>query len=206
MRALGLLLLWIVALPAAGKPCVDCHAGAAERSWALSKHGVIAGIEAGRERRRAPDCATCHLVEAKAPTAQHYSAKRTRAQAREAAMESCSACHSPRYATEQNAAAQRGLAIGEMKRREAEALVAVARTEISGEELAHVEKLFATLHDGNLRDLRLGLAHQSPDYQWWLGQAALDGSLLRIKGALGESRRLRQQSGVAAGPESPRAR
>ena len=106
-------------------------------------------------------------------------------------MESCRACHSPRYATEQNAAAQRGLAIGEIKRRAAEALVAVARTEISGEELAHVEKLFVTLHDGNLSDLRLGLAHQSPDYQWWLGQAALDGSLLRIKGALGEARRSR---------------
>ena len=190
MRALGLLLLWIVALPAAGKPCVDCHAGAAERSWALSKHGVIAGIEAGRERRRAPDCATCHLVEAKAPTAQHYSAKRTRAQAREAAMESCRACHSPRYATEQNAAAQRGLAIGEMKQREAAALLEAARKESAGAELARIETLYTALL-GNLRDLRLGLGHQSPDYQWWLGQAALDGSLLRIKGALGEARRAR---------------
>jgi hypothetical protein len=181
----------LVALPAAGKTCVECHAGSAERSWALSKHGVIDRIEAGRERRRAPDCAGCHVVEAQAPTAQHYAAKRTRAQAREAATESCRACHSPRYTTEQNAAAQRGLAIGEMKRREAEALVEAARKETAGEELARIEKLFATLRDKNLRDLRLGLAHQSPDYQWWLGQAALDGSLLRIKGALGEVRRNR---------------
>jgi mono/diheme cytochrome c family protein len=191
MRALGLFLLWLVALPAASKTCVECHAGSAERSWALSKHGVIDRIEAGRERRRAPDCAGCHVVEAQAPTAQHYAAKRTRAQAREAATESCRACHSPRYTTEQNAAAQRGLAIGEMKRREAEALVEAARKETAGEELARIEKLFATLRDKNLRDLRLGLAHQSPDYQWWLGQAALDGSLLRIKGALGEVRRNR---------------
>ncbi len=196
MRAQGLLLLWFVALPAAGKTCVDCHAGAAERSWALSKHGVIARIEAGRERKRAPDCADCHLVEAKVPAAKHYDTKRTRAQAREAAMESCRACHSPRYTTEQNAAAQRGLAIGEMKRREAEALVAAARKESSGEDLAHIEKLFATLRDKNLRELRLGLAHQSPDYQWWLGQAALDGSLLRIKGALGEARRGRAAAGT----------
>jgi len=51
VRALWLLLL--IALPAAaGRTCADCHAGAAERSWALSKHGVIARIEAGRERRR----------------------------------------------------------------------------------------------------------------------------------------------------------
>ncbi len=191
MRALGLLLLCLVTLPAAGKTCVDCHTGAAERSWALSKHGVIARIEAGRERRRAPDCAGCHVVEAQTPTAQHYDAKRTRKQAREAATETCRTCHSPRYTTEQNAAALRGLELGEMKRREAEALVEAARKETAGEELARIEKLFAILRDDNLRHLRLGLGHQSPDYQWWLGQAALDGSLLRIKGALGEARRAR---------------
>jgi mono/diheme cytochrome c family protein len=189
-QALWLLLL--IALPAAaGKSCVDCHAGAAERSWALSKHGVIARIESGRERKRAPDCAACHAFEAKAPTPPHYTKKTSRQQAREQATAGCGACHSPRYVTEQLAAAQRGLAIGEMKRREAEALVALARKELTATELAQVEKLFATLRDENLRKLRLGLAHQSPDYQWWLGQAALDGSLLRIKGALGEARRSR---------------
>jgi hypothetical protein len=206
MRALTLFLLWLVALPAVAKTCIDCHAGSAERSWALSKHGVIVHIEAGRERRRAPDCAGCHIVEAQAPTATHYAGKHSRAQAREAATESCRACHSPRYTTEQNAAAQRGLALGEMKRREAEALVEAARKETAGEELARIEKLFATLRDKNLRDLRLGLAHQSPDYQWWLGQAALDGSLLRIKGALGEARRLRLHTSTPAVPGSPLAR
>lgn len=76
-----------------------------------------------------------------------------------------------------------------MKRREAEALVELARKEMTATKLARIEKLFATLRDENLRDLRLGLGHQSPDYQWWLGQAALDGSPPRIKGALGEARR-----------------
>jgi len=189
-RALWLLLL--IALPAAaGKSCIDCHAGAAERSWALSKHGVIAHIEAGRERRRTPDCGACHTFEAKAPAPQHYVKKASRTEAREQATAGCGACHSPRYVAEQLAAAQRGLALGEMKGREAEALVELARKEMTATELAQVEKLFATLKDENLRDLRLGLAHQSPDYQWWLGQAALDGSLLRIKGALGEARRSR---------------
>jgi len=186
----ALWLLLLATLPAlAGKACVDCHAGAAERSWALSKHGVIARIEAGRERRRTPDCAACHAFEAKAPAPQHYAKKTSRTEAREQATAGCGTCHSPRYVAEQLAAAQRGLTIGEMKRREAEALVEVARKELTATELAQIEKLFATLRDDNLRELRLGLAHQSPDYQWWLGQAALDGSLLRIKGALGEARR-----------------
>ncbi|MFH1869783.1 MAG: hypothetical protein ABIK82_16040 [Pseudomonadota bacterium] len=191
-RALWLLLL--IALPAAaGKTCVDCHAGAAERSYALSKHGVIARIEAGRERRRTPDCGGCHGYEARAQAPQHYATKTSRNEARERASAGCGSCHAPRYVAEQLAAAQRGLAIGEMKRREAEAVVAAARKELSGEELAPIEALLATLRTEHLRDLRLGLAHQSPDYQWWLGQAALDGVLLRIKGALSEARRRDQR-------------
>ena len=129
------------------------------------------------------------MFEAKAPAPQHYLKKTARQEAREQAAAGCGACHSPRYVAEQLAAARRGLAIGEMKRREAEALVELARKEMTATELARIEKLFATLRDENLRDLRLGLGHQSPDYQWWLGQAALDGGLLRIKGALGEARR-----------------
>lgn len=194
MRAMLLLLLATAALPAvAAGPCTTCHAGSAERSHALSKHGVISRIEAGQARRRAPDCAACHAFEAAAPAPRHYAGDQARADARQQAVAACGACHSPRYAAEQLAAAQRGLALGEMKRREAEALAAAARKELAGPDLARIEKLLATLRDENLRDLRLGLAHQSPDYQWWLGQAALDGSLLRIKGALGEARRGRAE-------------
>ena len=41
-----LWLLLLATLPAlASKTCVDCHAGAAERSYALSKHGIIARSE-----------------------------------------------------------------------------------------------------------------------------------------------------------------
>ncbi len=190
MRAMLLLLFAAATLPAAAAgSCTTCHAGSAERSHALSKHGVIARIEAGQPRRRAPDCAACHTFEAAAPAPRHYASEKARAEARRQASAGCGACHSPRYAAEQLAAAQRGLALGEMKRREAETLASAAREELAGPDLAHVEKLLATLRDENLRDLRLGLAHQSPDYQWWLGQAALDGSLLRIKGALGEARR-----------------
>jgi mono/diheme cytochrome c family protein len=186
-----LALLLVLAPPpdAAGEPCAKCHAGAAERSYALSKHGVIARIEAWQARRRAPDCVACHGFEAGAPAPKHYRDAKARAEARRQASASCGTCHSPRYVAEQLAAAQRGLALGGMKQREADALAESARKEVKGPELAHIEKLLATLRNENLRDLRLGLAHQSPDYQWWLGQAALDGSLLRIKGALGEARR-----------------
>lgn len=196
MRRLTVLWLCLVALPAAAGACVDCHGDGAQKSWAPSKHGVIARLDAGRERRRAPDCAGCHAIEAATPAVPHYGRKASREQARDAAWNACRACHSPRYTTEQRAAAQRGLDIGAMKQREAAALLVTARLETSGTELAHIEMLYARL-EGNLRDLRLGLAHQSPDYQWWLGQAALDGSLLRIKGALGEARRSRAI--VAAG-------
>ena len=185
-----LWLLLLATLPAlASKTCVDCHAGAAERSYALSKHGIIARIEEGRTRQRAPDCVACHAFEATAPAPKHYANEKLRATAREHATSGCGSCHSPRYVTEQQAAAQRALAIGEMKQREAEAVVETARKELMGEDLARIEKLLTTLRDKDLQHLRLGLAHQSPDYQWWLGQAALDGSLLRIKGVLGEARR-----------------
>jgi hypothetical protein len=196
MRALVLCLIYLASLPVQGKSCVECHADSAKKSWALSKHGVIAGLEAGRERRRAPDCAGCHAIEAATPTVPHYGRKGSREQARAATQDSCRACHSPRYTTEQNAAAQRGVEISQMKQREAAALLAKARKETGGAELARIEALYVDL-EAKLRDLRLGLAHQSPDYQWWLGQAALDGSLLRIKGTLGEARRGRAIAGAA---------
>jgi hypothetical protein len=41
------------------------------------------------------------------------------------------------------------------------------------------------------RNVRLGVGHQSPDYQWWHGQPALDGDLLRIKGLIAEHERRR---------------
>jgi hypothetical protein len=188
----AVLLLALVSLPAmAGKTCVECHAGAAERSYTLSKHGVIARIEAGRQRQRVPRCEGCHEFEAKAPAPLHYVNAEARDQARQKAASACGSCHSPRYVAEQFAAAQRAQAIGDMKLREAEAAAAAASGALSREESSRIEELLATMRGEHLRDLRLGLAHQSPDYQWWLGQAALDGDLLRVKGTLGEARRIR---------------
>lgn len=197
MRA-ALILSLAVALPAAaGEPCVDCHDGAAQRSYALSKHGVIARIDAGRPRQRAPNCMDCHRFEAAAPAPHHYTKHDAWEQARRQASAGCGTCHSPRYVAEQLAAAARAQEIGQMKLREAQAVVEAARKELKGEELARIETLFGMLRDEHLRDLRLGLGHQSPDYQWWLGQAALDGGLLRIKGVLGEARRAKPSASAA---------
>lgn len=43
-----------------------------------------------------------------------------------------------------------------IKRREAEAMIKFARNEVSGVELARVEKLRQTLRDSNLREARRG--------------------------------------------------
>lgn len=173
--------------------CLECHAGPAEKTYALSKHGVIARLDAGRARgaatARAPTCATCHPAEASRPVVPHHANPPAREQARGATADACRACHAPRYVAAQLDAAARALAIGEMKRREAHALVDTARHEADPATLGRIEVLYAALVSADLRSLRLGLGHQSPDDQWWLGQAALDGTLLRIKGALTEARR-----------------
>lgn len=38
-------------------------------------------------------------------------------------------------------------------------------------------------------NLVLGVGHQSPDYQWWLGHPAMDGDLVKIKHALDAAQR-----------------
>lgn len=214
MRAALLLLFPLLieaSWPAAADECVRCHAGAAERSYALSKHGVINRIEAGAARVRAPGCSDCHPQEAARPGPLHHANATQRAEARRQAVAGCGSCHAPRYVAEQLAAADRGRAIGEMKLREAQAVLDTAqreakrdanreaKREVSHEGdragLADIQAQFLRMRDQHLRNLRLGLAHQSPDYQWWYGQAALDGDLLRIKGALAEARRLRAATG-----------
>lgn len=181
--------------------CIACHGGetgATARSYALSKHGIIARLEL--ESNRAPRCATCHV-----PAAGHretgYRGPWTLdsagepARIREALNEACGRCHAPRYVAELAANGARMLEIGRMKLREGAQLVALARRETDPETLAIVAGHFKTMQDVHLRNLWLGVAHQSPDYQWWHGQAALDGDLIRIKGALTDYRRVKQAFG-----------
>lgn len=175
--------------------CIACHGGetgATARSYALSKHGVIARLDPGSGR--APDCMACHT-----PAGEHgktgtrpprsLASITEPAKLRGSLSAACGRCHAPRYAVELAGNGSRMLEIGRMKVREAARVVALARREMDPKALAVVEGRFKTMQDVHLRNLWLGIAHQSPDYQWWHGQAALDGDLIRIKGALSHDRR-----------------
>ena len=183
MRVHALALLSVALGVGASQPCAECHAQAV-RSYALSKHGVLARLHPGRT----PVCADCHPQAARiAPI--HLTHPGERAKARDEATALCRRCHSPRYVAEQLAFAERARAIGELKLAEAQAVLVAARAELPQEPLARLEADLVRMRTVSMVNLRLGLAHQSPDYQWWHGQAALDGDLLRIKGGLGDARR-----------------
>jgi hypothetical protein len=166
-----------------GQACVDCHGGpkaSLVHAYAVSKHGVIAGLEAleadftlplAEGNQRAPSCAYCHLHEA-----DHGASAET-------AEAACLDCHSPRFVDTLLASARRGLAIGRLKLAEAEAAAGAAGIDLGAQ--------LKAMREGPLAALRHGLVHHSPDHQWWLGQAALDGALLRIKAAITRYRRQR---------------
>lgn len=170
--------------------CIVCHGGpkaALSRSYLTSKHGVIATIEQGRwdfsqsladANYRAPTCAYCHF---------HGGAHGV--EAGEKVRDSCLDCHSPRLVSTLLASGERGLDIGRLKVREAEEAVRGAR--LSADEAAELNRGIDDMRQGPLASLGHGVNHHSPDYQWWYGQAALDGALLRIKAKLTEILRRR---------------
>lgn len=166
--------------------CITCHGGKKgpqARSYLTSKHGVIATIEKSQwdwsERLteanyRAPTCAYCHMHEG-----AHGEMLST-----EILETSCLDCHSPRYVETLFAAGRRMLGVADLKLAEA-AAVAGADPE------PEIRQMLDTMHTNTMGNLRLGVGHQSPDYQWWYGHAALDGDLLRIKSALSRKARRR---------------
>ncbi len=167
--------------------CVQCHGGqrgATSRSYRTSKHGVIATLEqAGwnwsarltEANYRAPSCAYCHM----------HDGAHGRLLSPDVLEASCLDCHSPRYVQTINDAGSRMLEIANLKVTEAYAAAeANGSPEIAG--------MLKTMQKKTLRNLRLGVGHQSPDYQWWYGHAALDGDLLRIKSALSRQARERK--------------
>jgi len=77
------------------------------------------------------------------------------------------------------------LEIARKKVREANALIKQAEKTFSNKEMAPAEKQFKIMQQ-HLRNVDIGIGHQSPDYQWWYGQPALDGDLIRIKDSISE--------------------
>ncbi len=164
------------------RQCSGCHEGPVSHSYATSKHGVINRLEADRQdwRRplqtgnyRSPGCGYCHLHD------RDHGDTMAPTRGPEVRQRICAGCHSPRYVREQFAAGRRQLEVADLKVTEGEALIASATVPGPG----HLSRLVQDLHH-HRRNVLLGVGHQSPDYQWWHGQPALDGDLIRIRDAI----------------------
>lgn len=185
----------------ANDTCLGCHPRTVG-SYLTSKHGVLVSLEGGQgdfsptlsdAHYRVPTCGYCHLhqgkhglsyrVEAK-PVAS-LAAKGEVANRLDQRMRPCRDCHSPRFVETWFATGDRMVEIGGMKMREAMAVVQeIARRDPMAALKARIILYRKML--GHLKNIKLGVGHQSPDMQWWHGQAALDGDLLRIKSILHE--------------------
>jgi hypothetical protein len=175
-RLLPGLLLWLCGASMAAPPggdftqaeCIACHGADSPEvhSYGTSKHGVLLRI--GRAGR-APDCVACH-------GGNHAPLDQDRLR------HTCHQCHSPRYVASLAANGEVMIAVGRLKLREADDLLEQARADFAAEELQDMLAIRERLGAYQAR-LRLGVGHQSPDYQWWHGHPALDGELLRLKGA-----------------------
>ncbi len=179
--------------------CIDCHGGRKDpivHSYLNSKHGVLMRLEKNSynwgqsfesANYRAPGCGYCHMNRGNhnvSITVRHdlendLEAEKVHSRTRVI----CQDCHSPRYITLLFNNGETMLEIGRKKVREASRFIQLAASTFAGAELLPVEKHFERMQR-HLKNVYLGTGHQSPDYQWWHGQPALDGDLLRIKDAL----------------------
>ncbi|HEX9625886.1 MAG TPA: multiheme c-type cytochrome [Acidiferrobacterales bacterium] len=200
--------------------CAGCHEKlnrAVAHSYATSKHATIVKLEEhewdwsrplARGNYRAPGCAYCHLHAGEHDTRLSVTTWRPFQPEEPSAREPvatrwqaiCGECHAPRYVAEQAGVGERMVGIARMKLREARAVVARYREALSAEDRRGLDGLFNGMQSHG-RNVRLGVGHQSPDYQWWHGQPALDGDLLRVKGAVAghERRRLADRARSPAG-------
>jgi Seven times multi-haem cytochrome CxxCH len=189
--------------------CVVCHEKlnrTVTHSYATSKHATIVKLEEdewdwsrplARGNYRAPGCAYCHLhvgehdtrlsVTTWQPFQPEELSVREPVAARWQAI--CGECHAPRYVSEQAATGARMQEIARMKLRETRTVITHYQKSRSAED-SELDVLFTGMQTHG-RNVRLGVGHQSPDYQWWHGQPALDGDLLRIKGMIAEHERRR---------------
>jgi hypothetical protein len=110
----------------------------------------------------------------------------------------CGDCHAPRYIAEQTDTGLRMVEIARMKLREAREMMAHYQETPPAGDRRVLDALFSGMQVHG-RNVRLGVGHQSPDYQWWHGQPALDGDLLRIKGAVTEPERRARTAAEAPG-------
>ncbi|MDH3342660.1 MAG: hypothetical protein OEM07_02955 [Gammaproteobacteria bacterium] len=179
--------------------CIECHGGAKDpvvHSYLTSKHGVLNRIEASNRdwskplamaNYRAPGCAYCHMRagEHDVSISVRQDIMQESRSVQDEMRAVCHDCHSPRYISRLLENGEAMLEIARMKVREADNLIKQAETKFSGQQLAAVRQQRLKMQQ-HLLNVGLGAGHQSPDYQWWHGQPALDGDLLRIKGFISE--------------------
>jgi len=192
------------------RTCMDCHGGADSpvvHSYITSKHGVLVRLDQDEwdwdsplelANYRAPGCSYCHMhkgnhnvsVSVRVWNAMEEIDTAERERVQDVMRAVCQECHSPRYITRLFDNGERMLDIGRMKVQEAARVLEQAESDFTAAQLAAAREHFVRMQSLHLKNLYLGIGHQSPDYQWWHGQPALDGDLLRIKGAVGELHRL----------------
>lgn len=184
--------------------CIDCHGGkkaAVVHSYTSSKHGVIMQLEKNSydwqqplsmANYRAPGCSYCHMHNAdhnvNSMTRHSLMDKNSAGEIEGKIRSVCQDCHAPRYITYLLANGENMLEIARKKVREASELIKQASVEFSADKLKPAREI-VKLMQKHLRNVYLGAGHQSPDYQWWHGQPALDGDLLRVKGVIDELHR-----------------
>ncbi len=190
--------------------CTNCHGGEkapVAHSYASSKHGTLMRIEKNTydwhqplssANYRAPGCGYCHMHQNNhnvSRTVRHelMSNRENNPETEKVQDETravCQDCHSPRYITRLLDNGEAMLEIARKKVREAKAVIEQAENDFSEHQLKLAKALFQDMQQ-HLQNVHLGVGHQSPDYQWWHGQPALDGDLLRIKDSIGELQRLK---------------
>ncbi|MCK4705098.1 MAG: hypothetical protein KAT90_06430 [Gammaproteobacteria bacterium] len=186
--------------------CIDCHGGAKDpvvHSYSSSKHGVLMKIEATRRdwtkplamaNYRSPGCAYCHMhaAEHDVSVSVRQDIMQESENVHDVMRAVCMDCHSPRYITRLLENGEAMLEIARKKVREADVLIEQAGSEFTEQQLSPLRQQRLKMQQ-HLANVGLGAGHQSPDYQWWHGQPALDGDLLRIKGMVSELRKLSVQ-------------
>ncbi len=162
--------------------CTGCHEGPASHSYATSKHGIITRLAERRQdwqqplqrgNYRSPGCSYCHLHD------RDHGDTMASSQGPEVRHWICSGCHSPRYVREQFASGKRQLGIADLKLSEGETLI-FSTNELEPDMLLSLRQDLIR----HRQNVLLGVGHQSPDYQWWHGQPAMDGDLIRIRDAI----------------------
>ncbi|MFK5987119.1 MAG: hypothetical protein QM479_17050, partial [Pseudomonadota bacterium] len=100
----------------------------------------------------------------------------------------CFNCHSLRYVRSLFENGERMLEIAQKKLNEAQQLINNTTQQYTIDDLSEIKKQYKLMQK-HYHNVSLGIAHQSPDYQWWHGQPAMDGDLLKIKSLISDLQR-----------------